>query len=588
MGAMLRLNLSLFGHPRLGLTNGERVPLRSKKGTALLALLATAEKGERSRTWLQQKLWGSRDVHQAQASLRRELANLRKLVPLDLDWLVSDNHSVRIDLDLVDVDMRGPAKDAPQGEFLEGLDIPGEEDFEDWLREVRAQFSQTQASGRFDKGGRDDIAGGRLRGPVRAGADFSPFAQALIPVAEPAELRPVLAILPVRGLFTSQTEEPFLQAVTRLLVSSVTRLRWLPVLTASVADDSIYGAIGPEDAKAQANARYVLESELVRSGSQAILSFTLLEMPLRTVLWSDSEPVAPTFDIHEIEQVLFRAVNLLSARFDRCEQHRVMARKPDPANLADAVWRIRYHLQKFTREDMATAAQLLDQAFELDPHHAELAMLRANHVIWDHWLRRVPVEKCDGLVPLARAAVRADPADARGPLFMGVLETWRRNTEHAIRYLERSCELNPCFPAAFTHLGAAYYLNGKPERSIEPLERSLYLSPMDPFRFFILGELGTARLLLGEHAEALRIAREVQLTHPNYVLAHILETNALVGLGEMERARAAWSRLLADRPDLYEGMLAWIPFRETSWLQRLRQGCDLVSADWQKPRLAAG
>lgn len=56
----------------------------------------------------------------------------------------------------------------------------------------------------------------------------------------------------------------------------------------------------------------------------------------------------------------------------------------------------------------------------------------------------------------------------------------------------------------------------------------------------------------------------------------------------MTRARAAWSRLLADRPDLYEGMLAWIPFRETSWLGRLRQGCDLIAADWQKPKLAAG
>lgn len=115
---------------------GSRVNVRSRKSIALLALLATAKSGERSRAWLQQKLWGGREPCQAQASLRRELSNLRKLVADPPGWLASDHMSIRLDFSFVTVDIRDPGY-RPHGEFLEGIDIPGADDFEDWLREMR-------------------------------------------------------------------------------------------------------------------------------------------------------------------------------------------------------------------------------------------------------------------------------------------------------------------------------------------------------------------------------------------------------------------------------------------------------------------
>ena len=135
----IKLRLQLNGYPVLFDGAGKRVNIRSRKSIALLALLATSELGERSRAWLQQKLWGGREPSQAQASLRRELSNLRKVLATPKDWLQSDHMSVRINLDLVDVDIHRPVRGA-HGEFLEGIDIPGADDFEDWLREMRNRF----------------------------------------------------------------------------------------------------------------------------------------------------------------------------------------------------------------------------------------------------------------------------------------------------------------------------------------------------------------------------------------------------------------------------------------------------------------
>jgi len=71
--------------------------------------------------------------------LRRELHGLRKLTagsPLPL--VEATSRTVRLNLNVVDVDIRSEeALLRSSGEFLEGIDIAGEESFEEWLREMR-------------------------------------------------------------------------------------------------------------------------------------------------------------------------------------------------------------------------------------------------------------------------------------------------------------------------------------------------------------------------------------------------------------------------------------------------------------------
>lgn len=72
-----RYALSLLGPFRLSELGGAPVTISSKKSIALVAMLATSPNGERTRAWLQERLWGSRGDAQARASMRRELSNLR-------------------------------------------------------------------------------------------------------------------------------------------------------------------------------------------------------------------------------------------------------------------------------------------------------------------------------------------------------------------------------------------------------------------------------------------------------------------------------------------------------------------------------
>ena len=139
MNGMALYRLRLLGAFQLVAPNGQRLDLTSKKAIALLGFLASANSGERWRAWIQDKLWGSRELRQAQASLRRELHGLRKLTagsPFPL--IEATSRTVRLNLNVVDVDIRNEVTVLrSSGEFLEGIDIAGEESFEEWLREIR-------------------------------------------------------------------------------------------------------------------------------------------------------------------------------------------------------------------------------------------------------------------------------------------------------------------------------------------------------------------------------------------------------------------------------------------------------------------
>lgn len=159
MGGIFQLEL--LGSFRLVAPNGTRILISAKRSRVLLAMLATSRSGERTRRWLQERLWGSRERGNSQASLRRELSNLRRqLNTEDRDLLIVARETAALNLSSVAVDVRDPVRILESREdFLEGIDIACEEGFEDWLREERQSISAMRESVR-DSGGADGAGHG--------------------------------------------------------------------------------------------------------------------------------------------------------------------------------------------------------------------------------------------------------------------------------------------------------------------------------------------------------------------------------------------------------------------------------------------
>ena len=127
----------LFGPFTVQGPDGADLTPKSRKSRAILAMLAVAPRGSRSRVWLRDKLWSDRGEDQASASLRQALLDIRSaLGDRAAVVLTADKHTVSLDLAAIRVD----ALEAAQGSvavgqtenFLEGIDVRDPE-FEDWL-----------------------------------------------------------------------------------------------------------------------------------------------------------------------------------------------------------------------------------------------------------------------------------------------------------------------------------------------------------------------------------------------------------------------------------------------------------------------
>ncbi len=627
--------LNLLGSFRLSRPDGERIEITSMKGMALIAMLAMANDGERTRTWLQDRLWGSRQRPQAQSSLRRELSILRKcLNQLPEPVLICEHHWIKLDLRYFDVDARASnAGDAPSirrgretgGEFLEGFDIAGEDGFEEWLREQRSVLE--------DRGTRRSEAAtvaaappqtsptgiAAISGPARsasaepaelpvAAVDHPPIeggatpatsflldvptapdmprtavppAAAIVHGSRPAPSfgdRPALAILP----FANRTDDPaydyLSEGLSEDLIDRLSRLRWLPVIARNSSFALAGDTVDPRVVGQSLGAKYVLEGRLRPSGDGLSIAVSLSDAGSGYTLWSQRLPLPPRQSQDALDPLVAELVGVLDARIDYAEQTRARGKRQNRLEFNDLIWRGRWHLNRLSRTDSETARSLFAQALELEPNSPE-ALIQATFCLgWTIWARRGSEAQTVEMRRLAQRAIVADPDDGRGHMLAGIAEMWLRQPLRARTLLERAIALNPSLAQAHAQLGCHYNLIGEPATAIGPLKMAVRLSPNDIHIFFMLGELAMAHGMLGQWAEAVDYAEQSLIRRPAYWYAHVVKVNALARSGDVPAAIFAFDELLTMTPDFSTRHLDWIPFVDPSRRQYLIDGLAMAAS----------
>jgi len=554
-----KLWLDLMGPFRLRDAQGRRIEVASKRGQALIATLATSRSGDRTRVWLQERLWGSRQLMQAQASLRRELSNLRQILNgPDNAVIGADYNRVWIDLERVQV---GDLSSRSSGEFLEGLDIKGEEAFEDWLREQRHSM-EVEAD-------RDSLGKIRLpdhiidlKGPVPGFAD-----------------RPAIAILPLNNISGDDTLSYLADGISEELSEMLARLKWLPVIARSASFLYRGRAFDLRQIGAALGARYVVEGSLRRSGEMLRLGLQMADVETSLSVWSHTSDIPMTFTQKMLDDLICEIVGVVDTRIDAVEKMRASTKTLDPMDVNDLIWRGRWHLHRFTREDSELAEQCFQQALALSPNSAEaliqLTFFHARSV----WVERKEEHRMHELRDLARRAILADGADGRGYMYAGMAELWMRQTERALSLFKKAVDLNPSLSLAHAQIGSAHILAGEPAAAEAPLKLALRLGPNDEHSFYVLGELAIAHCMMGQWDRAIEHAEQSLLRRSAYWYAHVIKINSLVNKGALEEAKLVSQQLLQVKPNFSSRFVEWLPFANRKWNNFLRAGVARVGLD---------
>lgn len=148
-------SLNLLGQfELLDRATGRRLPVTARKSRALLAYLAIVPGCVANRVLLATLLWGDVGEEQARQSLRQALSSLRRIQVDGAGLLKSDDETVRLDAELIEVDGLNLLQLADhadideltriclayRGPFGAGLELE-EPGFDDWLRAERQRFA---------------------------------------------------------------------------------------------------------------------------------------------------------------------------------------------------------------------------------------------------------------------------------------------------------------------------------------------------------------------------------------------------------------------------------------------------------------
>lgn len=545
---MERYRLNLIGAFGLFAPDGRRIEVSSQKAMALLALIVLAPGGVRSRRKLEAMLWGNRGMKQAQDSLRRELSNLkRRLGQHDADFLiVSENKRVSVAIDCIDVDVFSlgvkprSAGARHGGDFLEGIDLPDCDEFEEWLREERERIREMA-----DMLAPEPVA--PLLTPSEVYGGSVPSASEALGCAPPRlPPKPSLAVLPfsVRGtsaegwLGIGMADEVSvcLSAFPQLFIVSSAAARTLA--EAGHPWHEIAGRLG---------VRYLLEGSVVRHQVRLRVSAALLDVRTGEQFWAETfqADVGDAFTLQE--EIAARIAPQIWSKVDAVERQRGLRTTGPLTADYDRYWRANALSRSWDRESIAEAVTLSMELVEHDPACPWAASLSAycHSVAWLLNLnpdREVVLRRS---IQSLQAALRygGDNVEALG-YCAGTLLNIGGDIDLAERLVARALSLLPAHQPALFWGGWVDVLKGDPDRAIKRFELALRVNPVSGVMGQTLAGIGLAHVLQGKFAEALRMLTAADKSAPGFPPCQLGVAVSAQLAGQSELARAYGTRLL--------------------------------------------
>ncbi len=551
--------LALLGPFAFRAPSGERIEISSKKGVALIALLAMAGEGERSRIWLQSKLWGDRGTAQAQASLRRELSNLKSALGPDHAALLKTNHSrVTLDVTQIAVDAReieahlsdySSSAMLAFGEFLEGIDLAGEDGFEDWLRMQRdliGELAEKAKRGALKL----DMANPPHPAAMLLGAEADAVTGTVAQWTQSARFklpnRPSIAVMPFTHLSAGSIPDEYADGMVEEISFALARYSTLFVISSGSTLAYRDHVVNMETVCHELGVRYLLRGSVRVSATRVRVTVMLVDGIANEQIWSDKfeDALDDIFDLQD--RVAHAVAILIDSNVEKAEMKRAVSRPITSPDVYQLYYRANAAVRLDTREAMLEAIELTEQVLSIDPDNAWAAALGGfchSGVFRSGWSED-PLATREAAMTLYERSMRFGNED---PVVLGfgagTLVQVVGDLKVANLLVERSLAIIPGYASSLFWGGWVDVAAGDFERGLDRLQMSIRLNPRSTVRAFTLAGLGLSLIGLDRYQDAETVLREslTQVAHHPVTISGL--AIALLRLGKRDEAGAMAMRL---------------------------------------------
>ncbi len=432
---------------------------------------------------------------------------------------------------------------------LEGLAEPGGVTVSDSVRNA--------VKGNVDTGFEDlgEQTVKNIAEPVRAyrlrtaGADESKAKRSVADIDLSLPEKPSIAVLPFTNMSGDPEQEYFTDGVSEDIITELSRFKSLFV----IARNSTFSYKGRSPDIRQVGrelgVRYVLEGSIRKASSRIRVTAQLIDSLTGNHIWAEKYD-RELEDIFAVQEEVTRAiVSAIAPQIDTAEREKSRRRRPESLSAYEIAVRANANASEaMIKSDRALREQAVREARDaltIDPRSSlalnSLAFAQFQHVFF----RTTPDLKAafeEGLAA-ATKAIEIDPSDSMAHTTKAFLVQFDPDTprwDEALTSARRAYELNPNSLSALNALGNLEVLAGNHNRAAELLRAALRMSPRDALICYVYSNVALASCLTGEYANGVEYARQGISAAPGYGINHAVLAMNYVGLGEIDKARAAF------------------------------------------------
>jgi adenylate cyclase len=386
---------------------------------------------------------------------------------------------------------------------------------------------------------------------------------AITPRDEPLALpdKPSIAVLAFINMSGDPEQEYFTDGITEDIITELSRFRSLFV----IARNSSFSYKGKSPDVRQIGrdlgVRYVLEGSIRKAATRIRVTAQLIDTLTGNHIWAEryDRVLEDIFAVQEeVTQSIVRAI---APHISEAEVAKVRRRRPDSLSAYEiAVRAYAKAWDAWVKSDRALCDEAIGEAraaLAIDPDSTiALTALALAHT--QHLMRGTAVDRDaawrDGMAAATRS-IEVDRAGSLGHVLKGVLLAAAPEGTRfgeALESARRGHGLNPHDMQSL--IGVAYVENlaGNPGRAIEHLQEALRVSPRDPMRPNMHQQLAMASFGARQYAHGVAYALLGLDEAPGLPPLHVFLATNYIGLGEIEKARAAMAEARRVGPEFVE------------------------------------
>jgi TolB-like protein/Flp pilus assembly protein TadD len=359
-------------------------------------------------------------------------------------------------------------------------------------------------------------------------------------------------VLPFANLNADPEQDYFAEAVVADLTTDLSRIAGSFVIDRNTALTYKGRPIHAREIGRELGVSFMLEGSVRRERDSVRVNVELVETRTGGQVWArrfdgDSSNLLALQDL-----ITSNIAATLNAELVTAAARQVDPDDVDP-NALDLVLRARAASSRpRTRQNLAEAQQLYEQALRLQPDNTE-AKVGLAEVLVGMALSLISVNRESDLGradELVSAALADQPNSAWAHYVKGEILRCARRTGEAIVHYDAAVSLNPNYAAAIANLGYAQMLVGKPAEGVVLLERAIRMSPRDPLLAIWCSRVGQGDLYLGRYESAKTALEKSRALNPDLAWNHFYLAGTYALLGSLGEAKAALSAAQKLSPGL--------------------------------------